>query len=251
MSDKEIKVPHKGGTITFQYPAFRGDYGYSGVAHQIYDGDAYQINEKYEGRIPSKTNLRRPTSAETASLVYWAFQNPKGYLESRVISKFKGEGHLVEFTGNLYLPESDEEISNGVILEDDPMIACHSYGLQMNKQDLVRRLEKNDPSVRFVPFGYETGTLTPKELEKNAYMIARYSEEGAQKIAEVASKLENHPSLEVIAIAPKKHLPTIHPPYWTHVDVKPNWNFTKGCPSDTGKVMVFSNPGFSELVRKI
>ncbi|KHO48866.1 MAG: hypothetical protein QJ16_C0002G0001, partial [archaeon GW2011_AR1] len=53
----------------------------------------------------------------------------------------------------------------------------------------------NDSDVKFVPFGYKTETQTPNELEKNSYIIARYGEEGAEKIAEVSSKYNVNPYL--------------------------------------------------------
>src|SRR3989339_838126 len=49
------RIPHERGEITFQHPSFKGTYG--SLAQQI-DADG----------------LQRPTSAQTASLVYDAFQ---------------------------------------------------------------------------------------------------------------------------------------------------------------------------------
>ena len=45
----KLKVPHEGGELSFQYPSFKGTYG--NVAEQI-----------------DKAGLKRPNSAETASL---------------------------------------------------------------------------------------------------------------------------------------------------------------------------------------
>jgi len=165
------EIPHEEGKLSFQHPAFKGTYG--NVAEQI-----------------DKAGLKRPNSPETASLVYDAFQNKDGKYESEIIKILK-ENWFWEFTGNLYLPKSNEEINNGVILEHNPKI--ENGKLIMNKNSLIKRLQSNDPLVKFVPFGYKIEKQSSLELSKNPYIVARYGEEGAEKIAEVASKYENKP----------------------------------------------------------
>ena len=176
-----LTVPHERGELSFQYPAFKGTY--TSVAEQI-----------------DKAGLKRPTSAETASLVYEAWKNPKEESSLKIISILKNHW-LWEFTGNLYLPKSDEEISNGVILETNPKIENGPNGISsgvkliMDKNSLIQRLKDNDSLVKFVPFGYKIGKQAQKELEKNEYIIKRYGKEGAEKIAEVASRYKNNPYL--------------------------------------------------------
>ena len=165
------EIPHEEGKLSFQHPAFKGTYG--NVAEQI-----------------DKAGLKRPNSPETASLVYDAFQNKDGKYESEIIKILK-ENWFWEFTGNLYLPKSNEEINNGVILEHNPKI--ENGKLIMDKNSLIKRLKENDPLVKFVPFGYKIEKQSSLELSKNPYIVARYGEEGAEKIAEVASKYENKP----------------------------------------------------------
>jgi len=167
------KIPHEGKEITFQHPSFRGYF--KNVAEQI-----------------DEAGLKRPNSAETASLVYDAFQNPKGEYESEIIEILK-DRWFWEFTGNLYLLKSNEEINNGVILKINPKII--NGRLDMNKESLIKRLRENDPLVKFVPFGYKIGEQKIFELMKNPYIIARYGEEGAQKIAEISAKYKNNPFL--------------------------------------------------------
>ena len=168
-----LTVPHEESECTFQHPAFRGTYG--NVAELI-----------------DRERLQRPNSAQTASLVRDASQNPKGEYESQII-KILNDLLLWEFTGNLYLPKSNEEVNNGVILETNPQII--NKNLSMNKQSLIKRLQNNDPLVKFVPFGYKIGEQNLIELQRNPYIIARYGEEGAQKIAEIASKYKSNPKL--------------------------------------------------------
>ncbi len=165
-------IPHEKGKLTFQYPSFRGTYG--SLAEQI-----------------DKEGLQRPTSAQTASLVYDAFQNQKGEYEAGIL-KILRDSWLVEFNGNLYLPKNEGgEVHNGVIIEANPKI--ENGRLVMNKKDLIERLRKNDPNVKFVPFGYSTGEQSTHKLAKNPYIIARYGEEGADKIADLASKYKRNP----------------------------------------------------------
>ena len=173
--ENTFEVPHEGNKLTFKYPSFKGNYG--NVANAI-------DNEK----------LKRPNSSETASLVYDAFQNKKGEYESQII-EILNNAWLWEYTGNLYLPKkSDEEISNGVILDlNSQNLKFENGKLIMDKSSLIKRLKENDSSVKFVPFGFKTGEQTPKELEKNDYIVARYGEEGAEKMAKIASKYRKNP----------------------------------------------------------
>ena len=165
------EIPHEGRELSFQYPSFKGTYG--NVANEI-----------------DKAGLKRPNSSETASLVYDTWKNPKEKYSQEIIKILK-DNWFWEFTGNLYLPKSSDEINNGVILETNPKIK--NGRLLMNKNSLVQRLKENDSLVKFVPFGFKTGAQTPKELEENKYIIERYGKEGAEKIAEVASKYKNNP----------------------------------------------------------
>jgi hypothetical protein len=167
----KLMIPHEGNEITFQHPAFRGTY--ANVANEL-----------------DRAGLKRPTSPEVASLVYDAWKNPKGEHESEIINILKNNW-LWEFTGNLYLPKSNEEVNNGVILEYNPTI--QNGKLVMDKNSLIKRLQENDSNVKFVPFGFKTGQQNLLEFSKNPYLVARYGEDGAEKIAEVASKYNKNP----------------------------------------------------------
>ena len=174
-----LTVPHEGEKLSFQHPTFKGTF--RSVAEQI-----------------DKAGLKRPRSAETASLVYDAFQNKDGKYESEIIGILK-DNLFWEFTGNLYLPKSNgpagvssgEEINNGVILEHNPKI--ENGKLIMDKNSLIKRLKENDSQVKFVPFGFKIDSQNSFEFQKNPYIQARYGKEGAEKIAEVASKYTNKP----------------------------------------------------------
>src|SRR3989338_5361155 len=140
-----LSVPHEGGQLTFQHPSFKGTDG--NVAEKI-----------------DKAGLKRPSSPETASLVYDAFQNKDGKYESEIISILRSNWFW-EFTGNLYLPKSNEEISNGVILDlDSQNLKFENGKLVMNKDSLIKRLKENDALVKFVSFGFKTKEQSSLEL---------------------------------------------------------------------------------------
>ena len=169
---KEIMNEGKG--LVFVYPPYKGTY--ANVAQQI----------ESEGLV-------KPSSSDTASLIHEVWKNPQGEYESKILSEFKRYWFWELNAGNLYLPKSNEEINDGVIIEYNPYIA--NGKLCMNKDSLIKRLCEDDPWVKFIPFGFKVFEQSSKELEKNAYVVARYGEEAATKIAEVASHYKNFPNL--------------------------------------------------------
>ena len=158
----ELIVNHNGEDLTFIHPSY-GPNDYANVGNSI-----------------EQAGLRRPTMAETASLVYTTFNSDDKY--SKEIKDLMEKIWLWAFTGSLYIPR-------GVYIQDDPEIRNRMPF--MEESDLVKRLEANDKNVRFVPFGFKTESMTSRELEKNPYVIALAGEEGASKLAEVADKHRN------------------------------------------------------------
>ncbi len=160
-----LTVPHLNSKLTFAYP-IKGPGNYIDVKKQI-DND----------RTPSQ--LYRPTTAETISLIHSAFQD-KDNKYSQEILRILRERYFWCFTKNLWTPK-------GVYVVDD------KDGSKLNSKDLEKRLEQNDKSVRFVPNSFKLGEQSVEEFEKNHFVIAHAGEEGAQKSAEIASKLERKP----------------------------------------------------------
>lgn len=159
-----IEVPHLDGKLTFAYP-LKGPVTYTKVGKQI-DSD----------KTPSQ--LYRPTTAETISLVYAAFKNKDDKYPQKIL-KILRERYFWCFTKNLWTPK-------GVYVVND------RDGSRLNREDLEKRLDGKD--VRFVPKDkIKLGEQTPGELETNDFVIAHAGEEGAQKLAEIAGEFDHNP----------------------------------------------------------
>lgn len=164
----EIDVPHNGNTISFVYDR-HGPDTYANVANSI-----------------QKADLASPTMAETASLLHPVFHQgeEKEFSEIKDLMKNKW---LWAFTGTLYVP------NKGAYVQDHPEIRD---GMPfMDESELVKKLEASDPSVRFVPFGFKTGSMTPIQLGKNPYITALATEKGAEKLAQIADVHRNKPRI--------------------------------------------------------
>ena len=163
----KLFAPHNGGKLTFLHPPYGpGTYANVGLAIE-------------------KDKLSRPTMAETASLVHAVFNSDNKY--GTEIKDIMRQAWLCGFTGTLYVPKE------GAFIQDDPEI---KDGMPfMHRESLEQKLNAKDPSVRFVPFGYEVGEMSPLELAKNLYVIGLAGEEGAEQLARVADKYSDKPYL--------------------------------------------------------
>ncbi len=166
----KLTVLHNGEDLTFIHPYF-GPGSYAEVGNLV------------EGPEDKRTGLHKPTLAQTASLVNTAFNSDDRY--SQEIKELMKKGWLWGFTGVLYVPKE------GAYFEDNPKVKDGKPYLE--RSDLIKKLEKKDPSVRFTPFGFKLGEMTPKELRKNQFIIGLAGEEGADKLAEVAGKHRLNP----------------------------------------------------------
>src|SRR3989338_2088192 len=163
----ELTVDHLGRDLTFIHPHFGPDT-YANVGSQI-----------------EQAGLIRPTISEITSLAHTSYNSDDNY--SKKIQKLMKDYWLRGFTGSLYVP------NKGAFIQDDPQIR---NGMPfMDESELVRKLEANDPSVRFVPFGFKVEEMTPTHLAENKYVQALVGEEGAEKLAEMASKRRINPVL--------------------------------------------------------
>jgi len=174
-------VDYKGKYLTFQHPL-------------IGPGTYVKVKKSIE-----TAKLGKPTMAETASLIlaiYNSEDKPLGDFIKKQLGDFMGQlrstdNQIWAFTGILCIPKE------GAYIQDDP--ETRNRRPFMDKSRLVKILEeetsKKVKTVRFVPFGYKTGGVTPLELEKNKFVIGLAEEEGAEKLAEVADKFKRDPFL--------------------------------------------------------
>ncbi len=161
-----LDVPHLDSEITFIHPA-KGPGTYVEIARQL---------EEY--------NLLPPTMAHNSSLVHSAWQNPKEKYSNEIINILRNNW-LLCFNGILYEPKE------GAYIQDNPKI--ENGEIIMDKSDLIKRLEANDSSVRFVRFGYKIGEQSHSDLERNPFIIGLAGEEGAKKLAETSVNYKLNP----------------------------------------------------------
>ena len=170
----KMQIFHEDRNLTFLFPA-KGPERYVDIQEQI-----------------TKDRLKAPNFAETVSLVYTAYKNSNEPEFKNVLDILNKEG-LWAFTGNLYIPKGKGDYQNGVIIQDNPQIK--NGRIFMDESELVKKLEANDKSVRFVPFGFKIGEHSVDELEKNAYVIGLAGEEGAENLAEMAGRYKHIPDV--------------------------------------------------------
>ena len=146
----QLIAPHNGGELTFLYPAY-GPNTYANVGLGI-----------------EQDQLKRPTMAETASLVHAAFNLDDRY--SREIKDFMTKGWLWAYTLSEYKPRP----VNGVFIYDEnDFIRFGDLPASELEKMLGQRQEhgvvySDDGLLRFVPFGYKVGEVSCSlELAKN------------------------------------------------------------------------------------
>lgn len=163
----ELISTYQGKDLVFLHPAYGPD-AYINVGNQI-----------------ETDGLAKPNMAQTASLIYDAFNSDNKY--SKEIRDIMENRRLWGFTGILYVP------NKGAYVQDNPEV--RNNRVFMEESELVKKLDSNDASVRFVPFGFNIKDMSSLELSKNSYVIALVGEEGADKLAEVADKHRRKPYL--------------------------------------------------------
>lgn len=179
----QLIAPHNGGKLTFLHPPY-GHGTYANVGSGI-----------------ETDKLKRPTMAETASLVYASFNSPE---DSRYI-RYSNEIKDIIRQALLWAYTLSKQYTlrpiNGVFVYDESNGERFS-GLNGSKleQMLGQRQEhgvvySDDGLLRFIQFGYKVGEMSSLELAKNSYVIALAGEEGAEKLAGIADKYRNKPYL--------------------------------------------------------
>lgn len=160
--DEEAKiiVPHEEGKIAFVYR------------------DCMPYDNFFEARKDMENrSLSMPTTTEAISLFYAASQDTKNHYSGEIIGTFAVD-HL--FTNNGLLWTND-----GVYIEDNPLVA--DGRIQMDKTDLDNRIQNNDRTARFAPYGFKTGWQTFHEIEENPFVVGLAGMEGTSKLAKIAA----------------------------------------------------------------
>ncbi len=163
-----VDVPYKDSSISFRAKPFGPDT-YANLDQQI-----------------KKAHLLRPTAAQTIALVHAAWHDPQGKYAQEIIQRLR-ERFFWAFNGLLYEPQD-----KGVYIQARPTLT--KGRVIMDRNNLVKRLEAQDPSVRFVPFvDYKTGEHTPSALAENKFVQALATLEGAEKLAKIAETYPSEP----------------------------------------------------------
>ncbi len=156
-----MEFPHQGKTLTAIYPFF---------------GPA---NSKTLLTIIKQERAAEPTFPELTSFVhhYYNGEGPR----SEKISEIMNTKYFVGYTGVLYLPRKKE-----VYFIDYPSF---DRGSVVDADDLLRRLKLNEDRIKVPLENIETGSIPWNKIAKNPFFIAvSGGEEGAEKLAEIASK---------------------------------------------------------------
>ncbi|MFA5992423.1 MAG: hypothetical protein WC796_01810 [Candidatus Pacearchaeota archaeon] len=172
------EIPHKGKMLTFV------DLG---EENTFYGG----------GNELESENLGLPSSQHIVSLLHELWKNPKGKYERKMIPRL-----FFEYTRSIYVPKiPGEDLSDGYFIEHSPDMEDWSL---IDRKGLVKKLESGTRQVRSVIFSADeavafapenrarTGlfnipeSFTTKGLINNDYILARYGEEGEEKLREIA-----------------------------------------------------------------
>ncbi len=161
MEKTEMEFSHQGEKITAIYPFF-------GPADSKTLLSIIKL-EKYSA----------PAFPELTSFVHHYFSGEGKHSEE--ITEIMNTKYFVGFTGILYLPQEKE-----VYFMDHPKFDMASV---VDTDNLISRIRLNDFRTRVSLDGIETGTLPWNKIAKNPFFIAvSGGEEGAEKLAELASK---------------------------------------------------------------
>jgi hypothetical protein len=152
-----IVVPHKNELLTFSYPMIGPGY-FKNIMSEV---------DKIE---------KRPTTAQTLSLVDLALQNPDDKYCQELLKRFRNQYF---WTGT-----QSTSFSEGVIVYDNV-----DGKMPSSSGDLVKLHLVEDPRVRFVKKGFKVGSMPIAEFLKHPYLIAQIGEDMVPIAERVAQKL--------------------------------------------------------------
>lgn len=162
----EIDISHRNRILTFMHSC-------------IGQGTFAEVGERIDAK-----NLQRPTYSQIVSLVHAAWQNKDNKYAQEINKRFRNNW-LWGYNGILYLP------GEGAYIEDQPEVI--NGKTPVDRSALIKILESQDKAVRFVSFGFKVGRQSARDLAKNAFVIGLADEEGAEKLAEIATDDSHEP----------------------------------------------------------
>ncbi len=153
-----------------------------------HEGKILTAVHPFYGHANSKTLLenirqdgfREPTAPEVASFVHEYFNGNEP--QAQEVQEIMKSRYLRGFTEILYVPEDNGE-GLAHFIDGDLEFNENSYVIT---RDLQSRIEEARESVSFEHL--RQGSVPWREVAKNPYFVAWAGEEGAEKIAELASK---------------------------------------------------------------
>ncbi len=160
----EMDFPHKGKILTAVHPFY---------------GPANSLNllRRIRGSSENPTGYREPTTSELVSFVHEYFSGNEP--QAREVNQIMKDRYFRGFTGILYLPK--ERIAHFI---DNPEFDENSV---VDRGGLLKRLAESRAQVSFEHL--RQGPVSWKEVGKHPYFVAwAGGEEGAEKLAELASK---------------------------------------------------------------
>ena len=152
-----IIVHHKNELLTFSYPMIGPGY--------------------FKKIMPEVDKIgKRPTTAQTLSLVDLALQNPDDKYCQELLNRFRNQYF---WTGT-----QSTSFNEGVIVYDNV-----DGKMPSSSGDLVKLHLVEDPRVRFVKKGFKSGSMPISEFLKHPYVIAQIGEDMIPIAERVAQKL--------------------------------------------------------------
>lgn len=163
-----LKTPPSHGDLTFFHPCY-GPKRYNTIEEAT--------------RIVGR--LRIATMTEVVSIL--SFYSDLRREDYREIEDLMNSRYLWTSTG--ILPSTS---GRGIYIQDrveSKSKQQQAEGLaHMEESQLVKRLEANDPNIRFTSRAYKTGIMTSRELSENELFITLTSKASAKAIAKMVNK---------------------------------------------------------------
>ncbi len=198
----EMDFQHEGKTLTAVHPFY---------------GPA---NSRTIQNLIRKDGYVEPTSAQLTSFVHEYFDGSEQ--QAQEVTQIMRDRYFRGFTGILYVPESKGKGLAHFI--DYPEFDKKSF---VDKDNLLKRLDESRAQVPFEHF--KDGSVDWNKVAKNPYFVAwAGGEEGAEKLAELASK---HPDKEAYIWVPD--VPNLKEPIARIATLVSDW--------DGGRLDVFSD----------